>query len=119
MSARGSWLDSNLIPDLDGLDCRSDLCDDTAGFVAETHRRLEDEWPNGAVLPVVHVRAADAGELDADENIAAGLQLWDWTVLEGDGEGFVEDEGLVLLGIRTAVGRGGRDLRFALVETPF
>jgi len=48
------------------------------------------------MLPVVHVRAADAGVVNGDEDVVGGGEGGDGAVFEGEGEGFVEDEGEVL-----------------------
>jgi hypothetical protein len=64
--------------------------------VAEHHGRFDDEVPDGAVLPVVHIAAADAGVFDVDEDVVRGLEGGDGAVFEFDGVGAFEDEGEVL-----------------------
>jgi len=48
------------------------------------------------VLPVVDIAAADAGELDVDEDIVGRGEFGDWPVLELDDALLLEDEGEVL-----------------------
>lgn len=63
----------------------------------EHHGRFDDEVADGAVGPVVHVAAADAGEFDVDDDIVGGLQGGDGPVFEFDAVGFLEDEGEVVV----------------------
>ena len=103
VAARGSWLNSNLISDLQLVALLSNRGDYARGLVAETHRRLEDECADCAVNPVVHVRTADAGELDGDLDIAVVGDLGNWTLFEGYVVWLVEDDGKVLCVVRSEV----------------
>lgn len=66
--------------------------------MAEGHGGGEDEGTDAAVLPVVHVGAADAGGGDAEEDVVRGGEGGGGEVLEFDVEGFVEDEARILWG---------------------
>lgn len=59
------------------------------------------------MLPVVHVRAADAGYFDLDEDIVGVGEGGDRAVFVGDVEGLVEDEGGVLGGLAGMLVGGG------------
>jgi len=48
------------------------------------------------VLPVVDIAAADAGELDVDEDIVGRGEFGDWPVLELDDALLLEHEGKIL-----------------------
>ena len=86
--------------------------------MTETHGRLEDEGANCAVDPVVHVGAADAGELDGDLDIAVVLNLGYWSLFVCYVVWLVEDEGEVLCSVRvrSEMRHGGESLRRFLVE---
>jgi hypothetical protein len=64
--------------------------------MAENNGRLEDEVPDAAALPVVHVAAADARLLDVDADIVLITQLGDGTVLKADVFDGLENEGGIL-----------------------
>ena len=66
--------------------------------MAEDHGVFDDEVADRAVGPVVHVAAADSGELDVDDHIVRVGDGGDGAVFEGDGVGLLEHEGEVLLG---------------------
>ena len=86
--------------------------------MTETHGRLEDEGANCAVDPVVHIGAADTGELDGDLDIAIVLNLGDGTLFVCYVVWLVEDEGEVLrsVSVRCGVRHGGESSRRFLVE---
>lgn len=64
--------------------------------MAEDHRIFYDEGPDGAVLPVVDIAAADSGIVYCNEDVEGGFEGWFGSFFEGEGERFVEDEGEVL-----------------------
>lgn len=104
VAAGGSGLDGDAVAELEGGDSGADLGDCAGGFVTEAHGGFEDEGANGAMLPVVHIGSADAGEGDGDEDGAGVSEGGDWALLIGDGERRVQDEGEVLGGVRSGVG---------------
>ena len=66
--------------------------------MAEDHGVFDDEGTDSAVLPVMDIAAADAGELDVDNDIVRVGDGWDGAVFEFDGVRLLEHEGEVLLG---------------------
>jgi hypothetical protein len=64
--------------------------------VPENHGRGENEASDAPFGPVVHITAANAGVVYGEEDIVRGLQGGFGFLFEGDGEGFVENEGKVL-----------------------
>jgi hypothetical protein len=66
--------------------------------MAKHHGRLDDEVADGAVHPIVHIAAADAGVFDVDEDVVGRLQGRDGSAFEFDAAGAFEDKGEVLLG---------------------
>lgn len=71
--------------------------------MTQAHWGFQDECADCAMDPVVHVRTADAGELDGDLDIAVVGDLGDWTLFIGDVVWLVEDEGEVLCGVKIEV----------------
>jgi hypothetical protein len=64
--------------------------------VAEYHRLLDDEVPDPAFDPVVHVAATDAGPFWLDKDIVGGLELRNGPVFIGHMVFGLEDEGRIL-----------------------
>lgn len=91
-------LEGDAVAGAEGGDGGADLDDGAGGLVAEDHGVLDDEVPDGAVLPVVHVGAADAGVVHGDEDVVGGLQGGEGAGGEVHVMGLVEDEGEVLGG---------------------
>lgn len=91
-SARVSWLEGYPIADLEALYGRSDLEDGACGLVAEYHGLFDDKVPDGAVLPVVNIRATDACVVDGDQDIVLGIQGGLGAVGKGYILWLVEDE---------------------------
>ena len=65
-------------------------------LVAQHHGVLHDVVADGAVDPVVHVGAADAGVVHGDEDVVGVRELGHGPLCEGYVIGFVEDEREVL-----------------------
>jgi hypothetical protein len=95
-AARHTRLHRHAIPDFQARDGGSDGVHNTCGFVAEHHRLLNDEVPNAAFDPVVHVGAADAGPFWLDEDVMRGGECGDRAVFVCDFVGGLEDERGVL-----------------------
>jgi hypothetical protein len=110
VAAGGSGFDGDAVAEFEGCDGGADSGDCAGGFVAEAHGGFEDEGADGAMLPVVHVGAADAGEGDGDEDGAGVGEGGDWALFIGDVEGGVEDEGEVLGSVRRALEVGEGEL---------
>lgn len=71
--AAAAWitrLDGDAVADLEGGHGVADLSDDAGGLVAQDHGLGQGELADAAMLPVVDVRAADAGVCDGDEDVA-------------------------------------------------
>ena len=60
------------------------------------------EWFDGKQR-VTYIGATDTSNFDLNEDVSAGLELWDWTVLEGHFMGLLEHEGEVLRGERVSI----------------
>ena len=99
VSAWSSGLNGDSVADFEGLNFRSDFDDGAGRFVSQDHGGGKLELTNATFDPVVDIAATDAGVVYGDKNIARVLDCWLWPFLEGDIEGFVEDEGEVLLTI--------------------
>jgi len=81
------------------LECRhlvSHLLDDTSRLVTQNHGCLDDKVTDGAVSPVVHIRTADTGVLDIDDDIVGVSELGDGTILEFNAVGLLKNKGQVL-----------------------
>jgi hypothetical protein len=73
--------------------------------VSQHHGIFDDEVAYPALLPVVHVGAAYAREVDLEEDIAGGCELGDGSLFEADILDPAKDEGVVLLRkVNTAAG---------------
>ena len=70
----------------------SHLLDDTGRLMAQYHGGLDHEVSNSTVCPVVHVRSADTGVLDVDDDIVGISELRNRAVLELDVVGLLENE---------------------------
>ncbi|TKW55741.1 hypothetical protein CTA1_10678 [Colletotrichum tanaceti] len=95
-AARVARLEGHAVADAERLDALAHLDDGAGRLVAEHHRVLDHEVPDGAVLPVVHVRAADARVVDGHEHIVGLRDRGDRALGELDVVRLVEDEGEVL-----------------------
>ena len=69
---------------LEGLDLIADFDDSPCGLVTEDHGVLDHEVPYAALVEVVDVAAADAGEVDLEEDIMRRLE-------RGYGAVFIDD----------------------------
>lgn len=78
--------------------------------MTQHHGVLDHKVPDGAVLPVVHVGAADARVVDGHEHVVRAGRLGHGTVGVGYVMGLVEDEGEVLCEV-TRVRRAGAGWR--------
>lgn len=97
-AARNPRLETDAIANFESGDFVAYGSDDATGLMAQHHGRLDDKVADGAMGPVVHVGAADAGVFDIDEDVVRGVEFGDGAVFEGDVVGFLEDEGEVLWG---------------------
>lgn len=93
---RDSRFHAHAVAGFEARDGLTDLGYDSGAFVAQDHGGFDDEGADGAVGPVVHVGAADAGVFYIDQDFVGVGEGWDGAVFEGDGEGFLEDKGGVL-----------------------
>lgn len=93
LSTGNPRLNSNLLPDLEVLHCRPDLCDNTGALVSEHDGRLEDEVANTASLPVMYIAAADSGLGDLDAHVPGVFERRDGSVFERDILDGAQDEG--------------------------
>jgi len=98
-TARVAWFQGDAVPWLHARHLGPDGDDGACGFVPEYHGLLDDEGPDAAVLPVVHVAAADACVVDGDEDIVGGVDGRLGPLLEFDVEPLGEDEGEVLVAV--------------------
>jgi hypothetical protein len=99
-TAGDAGLHCDTVADFQSLDLVAHLVHDAGGFVAEHHRRLDDEVADCAFDPIVHVGAADAGPLGLDNDIVGRGESGNGTVFVDDFSGFLEHERRVLLLIR-------------------
>jgi len=95
-AARHAGLEGDAVADGQRGHGRADGRHDAGRLVPEHHGRRHDELADRSVLPVVHVRAADARVGDAYEHVVGRGEGGRGARADGDGELFLEDEGWVL-----------------------
>lgn len=96
LSTGNTRLDGDTVSDLEILHLVADLDNSPGALVAQDDGALEDEVANAAPLPVVDIRATDAGLLDVDAHIVLVAELWDLAALKRDVLDGLEDKRRVL-----------------------
>lgn len=92
VSAWDTWLHGHSIAFLQACDCASHLFNDPRGLMAKYHGLLDHKVSNGAICPVVNVRAADSRELDVNQHTAGVFDLRYRSIFECDVVRLVQNE---------------------------
>ena len=91
-AARHARLHGDTVTLLECCHLISYLLNDTSRLVTQYHGGLDYKVSNSTVCPVVHVRSADTGVLDVDDDIVGISELRNWAILKLDAVGLLENK---------------------------
>jgi hypothetical protein len=83
-----AWLHANPIANLKMANVFANGHDDSGSLMAEYHRGVNHEWPDAAMLIVMHIAAANTDGMDLDLYIVFAKDFIKLTILDADFTGF-------------------------------